>query len=520
MAMPTWKDTGPNFGSSNAAMQNAQRGFTQAGASAESIVDRYEKEEQNKIANARAQEQLDLQKQQYADQQAAKAAGSKYMADLGSVLESGVVSQADQAKLAAISQNQAISPEERARQIDAMLPKMSDAYQKDTAGQLKLLQGVQASPLLDTRDKVALLGSLADPLEKRVERDATHGYRMAELDQAQKNALAVEAMHNKNALAVEALHNTNALARLNKEMELKLDATMFYDPQKNQYLYGKDVAKLPDDQRSGFKPLDVFKTDLEAAKLAMQQVNAVWNEDTRTYMPVPEGTPGSRLVSKDLVMPHGGGSSANGSSKTLEGTNKEREALIATFTNIGTGTQTAARDKILAATQTMNAQGVPQQIQADIINKALITAGEHSYMPWRADIFNSDAFMDAVSTDVKGYYESGTYKGVPGGIPTKKQLEMYQNELNRVATTGNKNSTTSTVNKDTIVPPKQEGTWKEATPQDAADLKTLKDQLAYTSSPDKKSSLQRQIALLEIKLANGGSYDRVLAAPTNHWLAD
>ena len=471
--------------------------------------DSLKQQEQNKIANARAQEQLDLQKQQYADQQAAKAAGSKYMADLGRVLESGVVSQADQAKLAAISQNQAISPEERARQIDAMLPKMSDAYQKDTAGQLKALQGVQASPLLDTRDKVALLSSLANPLEKRIESDATHGYRMAELDQAQKNALAVEGLHNKNALS-----------RLDKEMELKLDATMYYDPAKNQYMYGKDLTKLPAEQRAAFKPLDVFKTDLEAAKLAMQQVNAVWNEDTRTFMPAQEGTPGSRLVNKDLVIPHGGSSTAGGSNKTLEGTNKEREALISMFTNTGTGTQTAARDKILAATKTMNAQGVPQQIQADIVNKALMTAREHSYMPWRADIFDSEAFMDAISNDVKGYYEAGTYKGVPGGIPTKKQLEMYREELKKAATGGSKTDTTGTVKKDTIIPPKQEGTWNETTPQDVSDLKALKDQLAYTSSPDKKSSLQRQIALLEIKLANGGSYDRVLAAPTNYESVD
>ena len=461
-------------------------------------------------ADKRAQEQLDLQKQQYADQQAAKAAGSKYMADLGRVLESGVVSQADQAKLAALSQNQTISPEERARQIDAMLPKMSDAYQKDTAGQLKLLQGVQASPLLDTRDKVALLGSLANPLEKKLENDAVHVHRLAELDQAQKNALAVEALHNKNALA-----------RLDKEMELKLDATMYYDPAKNQYMYGKDLSKLPAEQRAAFKPLDVFKTDLEAAKLAMQQVNAVWNEDTRTFVPAQEGTPGSRLVNKDLVIPHGGSSTAGGSNKTLEGTNKEREALISMFTNIGTGTQTAARDKILAATQTMNAQGVPQHIQADIINKALIIAREHSFAPWRADIFNSEAFMDAVSNDVKSYYEAGTYKGVPGGVPTKKQLEMYQEELKKAAT-GNsgKSTTSSTAGKETLVPPEQEGTWKEATPQDAADLKALKDQLSYTSSPDKKSSLKRQIALLEIKLANGGSYDRVFAAPTDYWSVD
>lgn len=82
MAMPTWKDTGPNFGSSNAAMQNAQRGFTQAGASAESIVDKYEKEEQNKIANARAQEQLEMQKQQYADQKEKEAAMQAFAANI------------------------------------------------------------------------------------------------------------------------------------------------------------------------------------------------------------------------------------------------------------------------------------------------------------------------------------------------------------------------------------------------------------------------------------------------------
>ena len=71
--------------------------------------------------------------------------------------------------------------------------------------------------------------------------------------------------------------------------------------------------------------------------------------------------------------------------------------------------------------------------------------------------------MDAVSADIKGYYESGTYKGVPGGIPTKKQLEMYRNELKKAATVGTKTDTTSAVKKDVIAPPKQEGTWKEAT---------------------------------------------------------
>ncbi|NCB96996.1 MAG: hypothetical protein EOM36_01380 [Bacteroidia bacterium] len=139
-------------------------------------------------ADKRAQEQLDMQKQQYADQQAAKAAGSKYMADLGRTLEAGVVSQADQDKLAALSQRQDISPEERAKQIDALLPKMSDAYQKDAGAQLQLMRGVIAAPTIDARDKVALYGSIADPLEKKLSRAEDTANRLAEIKEQDRLA--------------------------------------------------------------------------------------------------------------------------------------------------------------------------------------------------------------------------------------------------------------------------------------------------------------------------------------------
>lgn len=260
MAMPTWKDTGPNFGSSNAAMQNAQRGFTQAGASAESIVDRYEKEEQNKIANARAQEQLDLQKQQYADQQAAKAAGSKYMADLGRVLESGVVSQADQAKLAAISQNQAISPEERARQIDAMLPKMSDAYQKDTAGQLQLMRGVVAAPTMDARDKVALYGSMADPLEKKLDRTEQFANQKALQEMSDQKAIALAKLNHDYRLAEQKAETEAQLNRFDRLEKAKQDMTPMYNKAGTRVLY-KDLT--PEQLKSG----EWFDKDTQTARL-------------------------------------------------------------------------------------------------------------------------------------------------------------------------------------------------------------------------------------------------------------
>ena len=260
MAMPTWKDTGPNFGSSNAAMQNAQRGFTQAGASAESIVDRYEKEEQNKIANARAQEQLDLQKQQYADQQAAKAAGSKYMADLGRVLESGVVSQADQAKLAAISQNQAISPEERARQIDAMLPKMSDAYQKDTAGQLQLMRGVVAAPTMDARDKVALYGSMADPLEKKLDRTEQFANQKALQEISDQKAIALAKLNHDYRLAEQKAETEAQLNRFDRLEKAKQDMTPMYNKAGTRVLY-KDLT--PEQLKSG----EWFDKDTQTARL-------------------------------------------------------------------------------------------------------------------------------------------------------------------------------------------------------------------------------------------------------------
>ena len=226
-------------------------------------------QEQNKIANARAQEQLDLQKQQYADQQAAKAAGSKYMADLGRVLESGVVSQADQAKLAAISQNQAISPEERARQIDAMLPKMSDAYQKDTGAQLQLMRGVVAAPTMDARDKVALYGSMADPLEKKLDRAEQFANQKTLQEMGDQKAIALAKLNHDYRLAEQKAETEAQLSRFDKLEKAKQDMTPMYNKTGTRVLY-KDLT--PEQLKSGeWFDKDTQTARFNAAKEAFDQ---------------------------------------------------------------------------------------------------------------------------------------------------------------------------------------------------------------------------------------------------------
>lgn len=400
-------------------------------------------------ADKRAQEQLDLQKQQYADQQAAKAAGSKYMADLGRVLESGVVSQADQAKLAAISQNQAISPEERARQIDAMLPKMSDAYQRDTAGQLKMLQGVQASPMLDTRDKVALLGALADPLEKRLDRDTKYGYDVKLQEEANKKAIALEGLRYDHDLKKIAAEKEAQKGLWKDKTEFDREHTWMYHPETHEKKFWKDLTA---DERKTWIDSDTRKSLIESGKIALEQKEKA----------------AELQMKKDKV------------AREFEAAN---DKLVA-----DSGNPEATGKKVAE----MRSLGMPENKIREALTRA--TGGEWGFL----DPGKPDYWQSTLQDSIDAWRKSGEVK----------------------TTTDSKTDTTGAVKKDTIVPPKQEGTWKEATPQDASDLKALKDQLSYTSSPDKRSSLQRQITLLEIKLANGGSYDRVLAAPTNYETVD
>ena len=234
-------------------------------------ADRIKEEElaMRMAADKRAQEQLDLQKQQYADQQAAKAAGSKYMADLGRVMEAGVVSQADQGKLAALSQRQDISPEERAKQIDALLPKMSDAYQRDTGAQLQLMRGVVAAPTMDARDKVALYGAIADPLEKKLDRAEQFANQKTLQEMSDQRATALAELNHKYRLAEQKAETEAQLGRFERLEKAKQDMTPMYDKTGTRVLY-KDLT--PEQLKSGaWFDKDTLAARLSAAKEAFDQ---------------------------------------------------------------------------------------------------------------------------------------------------------------------------------------------------------------------------------------------------------
>ena len=327
-------------------------------------------------ADKRAQEQLDLQKQQYADQQAAKAAGSKYMADLGRVLESGVVSQADQAKLAALSQNQTISPEERARQIDAMLPKMSDAYQKDTAGQLQLMRGVVAAPTMDARDKAALYGLMADPLEKKIGRAEDNANRLAEIKEQDRLAgIRQQAgfTHSEN-LAKIANEKENERARTLMSKETYVNS-------KNELIPGNVYMNLtPEEQKewvntSAKKDLLTPKTD---------KMYGVIN-DNGTYRIPKEGEKPTELVESSVF------------NKIVENDEKSTGSTLAkTLSEFSSGGMFSTDHKAAAtnaaneAGKLLNAGNVPLSKANSIINAAVLAAKD------KEGTFNKDVFDLAI----------------------------------------------------------------------------------------------------------------------------
>lgn len=246
--------------------------FTKVGDIANQLTaDRLKEEElaMRMAADKRAQEQLDLQKQQYAEQQAAKAAGSKYMADLGRTMEAGVVSLADQGKLASLSQRQDISPEERAKQIDALLPKMGDAYQKDTGAQLQLMRGVIAAPTMDARDKVALYGAMADPLEKKMDRTEQFANQKTLQEMGDKKAVALAKLNHDYRLAEQKAETDAQVGRFEKLEKAKQDMTPMYDKAGTRVLY-KDLSK--EQLASGaWSDKDTLAARLSAAKEAFDQ---------------------------------------------------------------------------------------------------------------------------------------------------------------------------------------------------------------------------------------------------------
>ena len=382
-------------------------------------------------ADRRAQEQLDMQKQQYVDQQAAKAAGSKYMADLGRTMEAGVVSQADQGKLAALSQRQDISPEERAKQIDALLPKMSDAYQKDTGAQLQLMRGVVAAPTMDARDKVALYGSMADPLEKKLSRSEDNANRLAEIKEQDRLAgIRQQAgfTHSEN-LAKTASEE----AKTRSEMALQNQP---YTGKDNKTYTGLEVWKMTDEERKRIEPIHV-DAKKALAEPKNEKTYGVVN-DNGIYRAPKEGEKPTEFVEASVF------------NKIIDNDEKSTGSTLAkTLSDFSSGGMLSTDHKAAAtsaaneAGKLLNAANVPLSKANSIINAAVLAAKD------KEGTFNKEVFDLAIQ---QGMLSKGVAKGAvtveaksdsnSKGIPApnenvKKPQELTKSEQERARLIGN-----------------------------------------------------------------------------------
>ena len=458
MTRPQWNSIQPNFSGSNAAMTNAQRGIAQAAMAADAIVDNARKEGELDLrakAEDRAAQLFDMQKQQYADQQAAKAAGSKYMTDMSKVLESGVVSQADQEKLAAISQDSRLSLEQKQQQIDAMLPKMSDTYQKNGAAKLQLLQGVTASPLLDTRDKVVLYGSIADPLEKSLSRAEDNANRLAEIKEQDRLA----------GIRQQAgfTHSENLAKSANeKEMER---ARMLMS--KETYINNKGEL-IPGNIYMGLKPEEQKEWANTGAKkdLLTPKADKTYGvvNDNGIYRAPKEGEKPTEFVEASVF------------NKIIDSNEKSTGSTLAKTLSdfssggmFGTDHKTAATNAVNEASKLLESNSVPLSKANSIISGAVLAAKD------KEGTFNKDTFDLALQQGVLG-------KGLVNGSSSPKTGSSSPTVNNTAAATASLKARRDVLRKE-----------EELSPNEEAELAALEARLRKVDIADRRAAYKKAL---------------------------
>lgn len=254
---PQWRDVQANFGSSNQAMANAQRGIGGMSDTASTILNQQlqqdasaRQEQQLKLqqdANARADQQLKMQQREEQFKVDSRAEAAKYLKNINSATQPGLLGIDDQTKLgqtvAAIGQQAAegkISPEEAQRQqkayVDSVLPSMQKSFAaqgpKGTVGLMNSI-GYDATKI-DPLVASTLLDKVQQPYEKAIDRKDQLDNHMAVLKEQNAKAIALQNLANQQAVDLENLRNTNAIGK-----------ETFYDPKTGTSLSGRELLKLP-----------------------------------------------------------------------------------------------------------------------------------------------------------------------------------------------------------------------------------------------------------------------------------
>ena len=195
--------------------------------------------EQQSIVNERAEKQLQMQ--QAAEDRAAeqfgilkneKVAANEYAKALRSATDGNVVSVQDQAKLAAISQDQSLTPEQRANVIGNVLPAMTKRYEASPDSQLQVLRSVTAPANVNPATGMALLKEAEQPIEKMQALNAAHAAKLEE-----EKVRAAERLQQQNMLYGLQLGIKNAEiagrreeAKLNRDNQIALKEREYNAP--------------------------------------------------------------------------------------------------------------------------------------------------------------------------------------------------------------------------------------------------------------------------------------------------
>lgn len=432
--VPNYNPTSVNFAGSNSALNTAERGFANAGSLADQILDRYNKEKmqaeqirQFDLANQRANEQLGLEKQKYADVVDARVQGNAYANALRNAVAPGVIGQQDQAavgqKIADLgTRAQAAYASGDTRTGDrlvaeqqgflgANVPRMADKFQTNGQGKIDVLRGVTSGPMVDAQTQAQLYGVIANPIQNDINQQQQHGFRIEEIGEEAK------------------LRRQSDAARIAAETRALLDRTLFMDPKTNQYVYGEQLKGMPQEARGNFVPEQVVKNALEANKQKLDEQKsltwAVWDPQRQGYMQVPEGTPGAlRLAVSSLHSGggFGGGRSGGGDGKDISDANKLLENISSSMWSLGT--KKDAVERMNESRGTMNELGVPNKIQEHILATALEAGAKDSKFFGKSG-FDSDLFKQAVATQMNTYASGGFAGQGYGSVPNKEKLSAW-----------------------------------------------------------------------------------------------
>ena len=509
-----------------------------------------------KEANQRAAEQLQMQKDEVARQNAQRTALASYYQNLQSAGLPGNVSAQNQQTLSDMASKIAAeskSPEEAAAKFatyqQQVLPSMTQAYDKSgLQGKIDAYRNVAFDPSkIDPTVAASLQQGLTNPL-----------IRQQEAELANQRALDLESLRYKNTLAAANQQSANAWNLFQKEEEFKRNNIPMYDDKGNMLLFG-DVMKLPEEQRNKFKTNDQRKVLLDAAKLSAEDIYVTFGPGGYPQI-ADANTPGAKVLkTKDYIDMlgnksgvFGGGYGTGGSSKGVNGNFYDTTEYGNHFF---TGGQKDAANALTETSTVMANAGIPQQLQDIAQQQALTKAKEVGWFQtgvgFNRDIYNQSLVssltsmmndprysrffnMDKMQNAVKSITDNKTSTNANDVDMSMLTSGMNTSNVVVPAQFNTSQSNTTSVNTASYVPKRDDELLRvlrqtttlqsdpaqraqlakleeasknfvRSTDQDKQDLKVAEDALNNQRlSADQKVQLQQRIQELKTTIANGG----------------